>query len=277
MTVGVIGLGLIGGSLARAYHQSGVTVYAANRGRVVLDYAMLEGTVAGELSEETLPLCDAVFLALYPAQTCEKLRQIAPRLKKDALVLDCCGTKRLVCRTGFALAEEYGFTFVGGHPMAGTHYSGYAKSRADMFLDASMILVPPRSDDILLLERVKQILVPAGFAHITVTSAEHHDAMIAYTSQMCHILSNAYVKSPRAQQHKGYSAGSYRDLTRVAWLNERMWTELFLENKDYLTEELDFVIERLREYRDAVAADDGETLRRLLAEGREAKERVDAQ
>lgn len=276
MTVGIVGLGLIGGSLARAYHKSGVTVYAANRSRVVLDYALLEGTLAGELDGETLPLCDAVFVALYPEQACEALRELAPQLGKDALVIDCCGTKRLVCETGFRLAEEYGFTFVGGHPMAGTQFSGYAKSRANMFERASMILVPPRADDILLLDRVKRVLSPAGFAHITVTTAEHHDRMIAYTSQMCHLLSNAYVKSPRAQEHRGYSAGSYQDLTRVAWLNENMWTKLFLENRDFLIEETDLVIERLREYRDAMAAEDADTLRRLLAEGRIAKEKVDA-
>ena len=276
MTVGIVGLGLIGGSLARAYHQNGVTVYASNRSRVVFDYAVLEGTVAGELDDKTLPLCDAIFVALYPEQACRKLEELAPRLGKDALVIDCCGTKRMVCETGFRLAEEYGFTFVGGHPMAGTQFSGYAKSRANMFEGASMILVPPRADDILLLDRVKRVLSPAGFAHITVTTAEHHDRMIAYTSQMCHLLSNAYVKSPRAQEHRGYSAGSYQDLTRVAWLNEDMWTKLFLENRDFLIEETDLVIDRLREYRDAMAAADADTLRRLLAEGRIAKEKVDA-
>lgn len=276
MKIGIVGLGLIGGSLARAYHKSGAEVYGYNRNKVVQDYARLEGTLAGELNEETMAQCDAIFICLYPQRAIAYLEENARVIPKSALVIDCCGTKRLVCKAGFALAEQYGFTFIGGHPMAGTQFSGYAKSRADMFEGASMIIVPPEADDILLLERVKKILNPAGFAHVTVTTAEHHDAMIAYTSQMCHILSNAYVKSPRAQEHKGYSAGSYRDLTRVAWLNESMWTELFLENKDYLMEELDLVIDHLREYRDAMAQDDAERLCSLLAEGRICKERVDA-
>ena len=276
MKIGIVGLGLIGGSLARAYHKSGAEVYGYNRNKVVQDYARLEGTLAGELNEETMAQCDAIFICLYPQRAIAYLEENAPVIPKSALVIDCCGTKRLVCKAGFALAEQYGFTFIGGHPMAGTQFSGYAKSRADMFEGASMIIVPPEADDILLLERVKKILSPAGFAHVTVTTAEHHDAMIAYTSQMCHILSNAYVKSPRAQEHKGYSAGSYRDLTRVAWLNESMWTELFLENKDYLMEELDLVIDHLQEYRDAMAQDDAERLCSLLAEGRICKERVDA-
>lgn len=276
MKIGIVGLGLIGGSLARAYHKSGHEVYGYNRNKVVQDYAKLEGTLAGELNQQTMAECDAIFLCLYPRKAIEFLEENAPVIPKNALVIDCCGTKRLVCKAGFALAEQYGFTFVGGHPMAGTQFSGYAKSRADMFAGASMIIVPPEADDILLLERIKKILTPAGFAHVTVTTAGHHDAMIAYTSQMCHILSNAYVKSPRAQEHKGYSAGSYRDLTRVAWLNENMWTELFLENKDYLMEELDLVIAHLQEYRDAMADDDADRLRSLLAEGRICKEKVDA-
>lgn len=276
MTIGIVGLGLIGGSLARAYARSGAAVYGCNRNRVVQDYAVLEGTLTGELNEETIRLCDAIFIALYPGCTIDYLKAIAPSIPKGMLVIDCCGNKRQVCEAGFRLAGTYGFTFVGGHPMAGTQFSGYAKSRADMFEGASMILVPPDADDILLLDRVKKLLTPAGFAHVTVTSAEHHDTMIAYTSQMCHILSNAYVKSPRAQEHRGYSAGSYRDLTRVAWLNETMWTELFLENKDHLMEELDLIIGHLQEYRDAMASDDAERLCELLAEGRKCKERVDS-
>jgi len=276
MTVGIVGLGLIGGSLARAYRGAGAEVYGWNRSAVVRGYAELEGTLAGELNGETLPRCEAVFLALYPAQCAQWLEANAASIARGALVMDCCGTKRRICETGFRLAEAYGFTFVGGHPMAGTQFSGYAKSRADLFRDATMIVVPPRADDILLLARIKKLLGQAGFARLKVTTAAQHDAVIAYTSQLCHVLSNAFVKSPRAAEHRGYSAGSFRDLTRVAWLNENMWTELFLENRDCLTEELDVLIGHLREYRDAVAAGDGERLRALLAEGRIAKEEVDA-
>ena len=276
MKIGIVGLGLMGGSLARAYHSAGAEVYGWNRNKVVQDYAVLEGTLAGELTGETMTGCDAIFVALYPERSAEWLEQNAPAIPKDALAIDCCGNKRMICEVGFRLAEQYGFTFVGGHPMAGTQFSGYAKSRADMFSGASMIVVPPRADDILLLDRIKRLLTPAGFAHITVTTAEHHDTMIAYTSQLAHVLSNAYVKSPRAQEHRGYTGGSYQELTRVAWLNENMWTELFLENKDHLMEELNLLIGYLQQYRDAMAAGDADGLRRLLAEGRIAKERVDA-
>ena len=277
MKVGIAGLGLIGGSLAKAYARSGASVYGYDGNRVVQEFAMLQGVLEGELNEETAGACDLVLVALYPQVSIEFLKRIAPHVSREALVMDCCGVKREICQVGFALAEEYGFTFVGGHPMAGTQYSGYANSREDMFVGAPMVAVPRERDDILLLDRVKRLLTPAGFSHVTVTTAEHHDEMIAYTSQMCHVISNAYVKSPRAQMHKGYSAGSYMDLTRVAWLNEHMWTELFLENRDYLLRELDDMIGHLQEYKAALEQGSGDRLCTLLAEGRICKEKVDAE
>lgn len=277
MIVGVAGLGLIGGSLAKAYEKSGATVYGYDGNRVVQDFAKLQGTLSGDLDENTISTCDLLLIALYPEISVDYLERIAPYISPTTLVMDCCGVKREICRVGFSLVEQYGFTFVGGHPMAGTQYSGFANSKADLFQGAPMVIVPQNRDDIMLLDRVKKMLAPAGFAHLTVTTAEHHDEMIAYTSQMCHILSNAYVKSPRAQMHKGYSAGSYLDLTRVAWLNEHMWTDLFLENRDYLLTELDQVIGALQEYRTALEQGNGDRLCTLLAEGRICKEKVDAE
>ena len=277
MKVGIAGLGLIGGSLAKAYARSGASVYGYDGNRVVQEFAMLQGVLEGELNEETAGACDLVLVALYPQVSIEFLKRIAPHVSREALVMDCCGVKREICQVGFALAEEYGFTFVGGHPMAGTQYSGYANSREDMFVGAPMVAVPRERDDILLLDRVKRLLTPAGFSHVTVTTAEHHDEMIAYTSQMCHVISNAYVKSPRAQMHKGYSAGSYMDLTRVAWLNEHMWTELFLENRDTRSRVLDDMIGHLQEYKAALEQGSGDRLCTLLAEGRICKEKVDAE
>ena len=159
--------------------------------------------------------------------------------------------------------------------MAGSQYSGFKYSRANLFEGQPMVLVPPVFDDILLLDRVKKMLAPCRFGHFSVTTAEAHDKMIAFTSQMPHILSNAFIKSPTALGHKGFSAGSYRDLTRVAWLNPGMWSELFLENKENLLFELDTYIESLSAYRKALAEEDEETLIQLLEEGKKCKEEVD--
>ncbi len=275
MIVGVLGLGLIGGSFAKVYHAAGHTVYACETDRSILDFAVMDGVVAAELTEENISECDLVLLVVPPAGIIDFVRRMAPHIGPHPLVLDCCGVKREVCSACFPLAEEYGFTFVGGHPMAGTQYAGYRYSKANMFHNAPMVIVPPVYDDILLLDRVKELLAPAGFARVSVTTAEDHDEMICFTSQMIHILSNAYIKSPTARGHKGFSAGSYKDLTRVAWLNPAMWAELFIENGDYLNQEIETMIAHLEEYRDAIADKDKERLERLLAEGAQRKKEID--
>ena len=275
MKVGILGLGLIGGSLARAYTIAGHTVYAQERDASILSFAMLAGAVDGKLSEEVIPSCDLILLAIYPDGSASWLEEHAHLVSRDALVIDCCGVKEEICRRCFPLAQRYGFTFVGGHPMAGSHFSGFKYSRASLFRGAPMVLVPPVFDDMERLERAKEALAPCEFGSYSVTTAQDHDRMIAFTSQMPHILSNAFIKSPTALEHKGFSAGSYKDLTRVAWLNPRMWAELFLENRENLLRELAFYIESLRAYEDAIRREDADGLVTLLEEGKRRKEEVD--
>ena len=275
MTVGILGLGLIGGSLARAYAMAGHTVLAAEKDESMLSFAQLAGAVDAPLTDENIGSCQLILLAIYPEGSASWLEEHAPYVSRDALVIDCCGVKQRICSRCFPLAQKYGFTFVGGHPMAGTHFSGFKYSRANLFVGAPMVLVPPRFDDMDLLDRIKQALAPCGFGSFSVTTAEDHDRMIAFTSQMPHILSNAFIKSPTAASHKGFSAGSYRDMTRVAWLNPRMWAELFLENREFVLNELSTYIAALERYRDAVEHEDQDTLIALLDEGKRRKEEVD--
>lgn len=275
MKVGILGLGLIGGSMARAYAVAGHTVYAADLDESTLSFAMLSGAVHGRLDEETIPACELLLLAIYPGGSAKWLEDNGRLVDSGALVLDLCGIKQEVCKRCFPVARKYGFTFVGGHPMAGSHFSGFKYSRADLYKGAPMVLVPPRFDDIDLLQRVKDAMAPCGFGMFSVTTAEEHDRMIAFTSQMPHVLSNAFIKSPTARQHKGFSAGSYKDLTRVAWLNAPMWSELFLENRENLLFELNTYLDSLTAYRDALEARDGERLTVLLEAGKKAKEEVD--
>ena len=275
MKVGILGLGLIGGSLARAYALEGHTVYATQRNENMLSFAMLAGAVHGRLSEDTIPACDLILLAIYPEGSASWLEQNAHLISRDALVIDCCGTKVEICRRCFPLVEKYGFTFVGGHPMAGSQFSGFKYSRADLFEGAPMVLVPPVFDNMQLLERVKAALKPCNFGSFSVTTAQEHDKMIAFTSQMPHILSNAFIKSPTALNHKGFSAGSYKDLTRVAWLNPQMWAELFLENRENVLFELDTYIQSLQAYQKAIQDEDMAQLVALLEEGKLRKEQVD--
>ena len=275
MTVGVCGLGLIGGSMAKAYREAEHTVLGFDTNEATLGYAVLADIINDRLNNENIKECDLLFIALYPQGAVEYLTKIAPIISKHTVVIDLCGTKQKICECGFALAKEYGFTFVGGHPMAGKQYSGIKYAKATLFKGAPMVIVPPVFDDMALIDRIKGMLSPAGFGKLSVTTAEAHDRTIAFTSQLAHIVSNAYVKSPTAEGHKGFSAGSYKDLTRVAWLNENMWTELFLENKEPILFELDNIIASLSEYREAIAEDNREELRALLREGREAKEKID--
>lgn len=275
MVVGVVGLGLIGGSAAKAYKAAGHTVYAFDINRQIVGFAQLEGTVDAELSAANIGSCNLLLLTATPHAVIDYISENACNVSKETLVIDFCGTKRAVCETGFAIAAEYGFTYVGGHPMAGLQYSGYKYSKPTLFSGASFIIVPAVHDDIVLLDTVKQSLQPLGFKKFVVTTADFHDRMIAYTSQMCHVVSNAFIKSPSAKFHRGYSAGSFRDFTRVSRLNENMWTELFLDNKEHLLNELDLLINSLHEYREAIAADDAETLRALLRDGRIAKEEAE--
>ena len=275
MTVGICGLGLIGGSMAKAYHGAGHTVLGYDRDEASLGYALLSGMIDGRLDERTVAECELLLIALYPQAAIEYLVRIAPSVSGKTVVMDLCGTKKQICEVGFRLALEYGFTFVGGHPMAGTQFSGFANSRKTMFTGAPMVLVFPEGADAALCARCKALLAPVGFGSFAVSDAETHDRVIAFTSQLAHVVSNAYVKSPQAQRHHGFSAGSYRDLTRVAWLNEKMWCELFLENRDFLAEEIDNIINALTAYREALDSADAPRLTALLREGRIAKENAD--
>lgn len=275
MLVGVVGLGLIGGSFAKAYNKEGHEVVAFDTDESILSFAKLSGVISGDLNEKNIPECDLVLICTYPAAALEYMEKNGALIGKKPVVIDCCGTKGVIVEKGMKIAKKYGFTYVGGHPMAGTQYSGYKYSKENMYKGAPMVIVPPKYDDIIFLENVKKLLSPAGFGRITVTTAKEHDEMIAYTSQLAHVVSNAYVKSPTVRSHKGFSAGSYKDMTRVAWLNPGMWTELFFENKENLLKELDIFIDSLNEYKSALINDDREYMEKLLNDGRNIKEEID--
>jgi len=275
MNIGIVGMGLIGGSLAKIYQAEGHNIYGFDTDEAILSFAQLSGAIDGVLDERSIGKCDAVFIAVNPGDAVAYLESAAPSIAKKTMIIDCCGVKRVVCERCFLLAKQYGFIFVGGHPMAGNHKAGFKNSRANLFRGASMILVPPVYDDAALFGQIEELLKPIGFGHLTVTTAEKHDEMIAFSSQMAHVVSSAYIKSPTARSHKGFSAGSYKDLTRVARLNANMWAELCMDNNDFLIKELDCFINSLAGYRDALAEKDVDGLRCLFEEGSRLKEELD--
>ena len=275
MTVGIVGLGLIGGSMAKsAKDRTGHTVYGFDKEPETMTLARMSGAIDGPLNEHNLPWCDLILLAIRPADAVAWVNDNARMISAKAIVVDLCGVKRNVCAAIAPVARKCGFTYVGGHPMAGRERSGFTASTENLFVDAYMILTPDERTDASHLETLKNFFTDLGFAGLTFSNPEEHDRIVSYTSQLAHIVSSAYVKSPEAQKRRGFSAGSFRDMTRVARLDENMWTELFLDNADYLGAELDILIEHLQEYAKALKEKDADALRALLKDGREKKAAV---
>ena len=276
MIFGIVGLGLIGGSLAKSikFH-SDHTVLGCDIDETALLQAKMFGAVDGELTEDSVGKCDVVLVALYPQAAVDWLLAHQGKIKPGALAVDCCGVKRFVCDRLFPAFENAPFTFMGGHPMAGRERSGFSFAQDDLFENACMILAPIPGTPVEEIRRAKEIFLSIGFGRVRFTTPLEHDEMIAFTSQLAHVVSGAYVKTPLAFKHKGFSAGSFKDMTRVARLNENMWTELFLENGDLLLEQTQALIDRLTEYRDALRDRDENRLRAILREGREMKEALE--
>lgn len=276
MNIAVIGLGLIGGSMAKTLkkHTPHTILGIDMDPQVMLKARMLEA-IDADLTPERLAICDLVFVATWPVAAVQYVKENAANFRKGATVIDLCGVKRAVCEPLFDIAKENGFLFVGGHPMAGIEYYGFDHASASLFQNASMILTPPPGVSIQVLAELKHFFRQLGFARVVMTTPAEHDRVIGYTSQLAHVVSSAYVKSPEAMEHHGFSAGSFRDMTRVARLSPGMWTELFLLNREPLLRELDALIAHLNEYHDALERADGEGLRALLQAGTDRKELVD--
>ena len=272
MTVGIVGLGLIGGSMAKSIKsRTSHTVYGIDLDHEVMMLARMCGAIDAPLSDENLPQCDILLVAIRPGVAIRWVMEHADRIAKSTILVDLCGVKRTVVDAITPIAEEHGFAYIGGHPMAGRERGGFTSATDDLYVGASMILTPDARTDMVLLDTLKNFFLDIGFARLTFSNPEEHDRIIAFTSQLAHIVSSAYVKSPEAQRRRGFSAGSFRDMTRVARLDEDMWTELFLDDSDYLTRELDVLIQNLTAYADALKAKDAETLRALLKEGKDLK------
>lgn len=276
MTVGIVGLGLIGGSLARSIKvHTDFEVLGMDINPQTMLQANLLGAIDGTLTEDNLARCDMVLVALYPAAIVTWITEHQDAFRPGAWVIDCGGVKEAVCTPLNALAQGKPWHYCGGHPMAGREFSGFRYAKDDLFDRASMILTPPRDAGPEVLTWLKDFFLTIGFRRVQFTTPREHDEMIAYTSQLAHVVSSAYVKCPLAQKHRGFSAGSFADMTRVAKLNEDMWTELFFDNREALLPEINGLIDRLTAYRDALAAEDHQAMKQLLREGREIKEALE--
>jgi len=273
--VGIVGLGLMGASFGRVLVKNGYKVYGADKSEAVMKKALLANAYSEPLTQKNAGEVDLFVIAIFPRDFEGAAREYLPALKAGAVVSDFCGNKRIVTEAMRRLSgERSDLVYVGGHPMAGREYAGVEHSSVRLFDGASMILVPV-TEDLFVLSELKNFYLSLGFGEVVVTTAEKHDEMISYTSQLCHVVSNAFIKSETARSHDGFSAGSYRDLTRVARLNPDMWAELMTDNRDRLKGELDRLIDDLKRYSDALGAGDEAALKALLAEGDRIKREID--
>ena len=276
MNIAIIGLGLIGGSLARTIRlHTSHAVYGCDLNPQTIQQALLLDAIDGELTGEILRTCDMVMVSLYPGAIIDWVAAHAGDFRPGCLVIDCGGVKQAICEALVPLARAGGWHFLGGHPMAGREFSGFRYAKDDLFDGASMILCTDGLDDPALLQRARDFFLDLGFRRVQFTDPKTHDEMIAYTSQLAHIVSSAYVKCPLAASHRGFSAGSFADMTRVARLNEGMWTELFFGNREALLPVVEDLVTRMTEYRDALRDGDRDAMMRLLREGREIKEKLE--
>ena len=276
MNVAIIGLGLIGASFGKSLIKKGENkVFGYDINPDVLLKAELVKAIEDKLTPDNIKDIDLLIICVYPRAFKEVAEKYLPQMKKGAILMDFCGIKRGIEQDMKDLAEKYpDISFIGAHPMAGREFSGIDRSISTLFDKATVVVVSVKAD-LFVLERVRDLFLSVGFSEAVFSTAYRHDEIIAFTSQLCHIVSNAFIKSPMASSHFGFSAGSYRDLTRVARLNPTMWTELMMDNRDLLKNELNGLIDRLSEYSKALESGDEKALYDLLKEGNDLKVSID--
>lgn len=273
MNIAVVGLGLIGGSFCKTlkkhtFHR----IMGIDRDPETIRKALEYGAIDEEISPERLSEANLVIICLYPEAIVRFVEQNAGFFKKGGIVTDSCGVKEYVVSKCTPILDKEGVIFVGTHPMAGREFSGFDYATDDLFEGASYIITPSEDTPQIAVDLLQTLAGSLGFGKAVVSTPKRHDEIIAYTSQLAHVVSNAYVKSPTMLNFDGFSAGSFQDLTRVAKLNEYMWSELFMCNREALLTEINCILDRVTEYRDAIRDNDLERLIEILRDGRELKE-----
>lgn len=272
MKIAVVGMGIIGGSFCKALKKyTDHYVIGINRTKSTLEKAYADKSIDEIGDEKSLEKADVIILALYPEAAVEFIENNGRYINKNAVVTDSAGIKSEICPKLVALSEKYGFTFVGSHPMAGKETNGYESSDSDLYAGASYIIVPCNADE-KSVKLLSDLALEIKFGMIKISTPEEHDRMIAFTSQLPHILACAYVMSPCCPNHKGFSAGSYKDVSRVANINAKLWSELFLENREPLISELEMLRDNILAITDAVKANDKEKIELLLEKAHKVKE-----
>ena len=271
--IGIIGMGLIGGSMAKHLRKvKNLKIFCKDIDISIEKQAVFEQVCDGILEDKELKKCDMLVVALYPKETVEYILSVVDKVKKGCIIIDICGVKEYITDKVKKACEDKGIIFIGCHPMAGREVGGYVNSSEDLFKNASMIIT--EDEPMEVVAELKALFLASGFKQVVITTIETHDSIMAYTSQLAHVASGAFIKSPTSRRNEGFSAGSFKDMTRVAKLNPYMWAALFINNRENLVRELDIYVENLLEYKKALATNDRDMLYDLLKDGNDIKEKL---
>ena len=262
----IVGLGMIGGSYAQKLSALGFEVGALARRQATLDYALERGWITHgrvEVTREYVSQFDLVVFALYPKAFVAWVGQYQDYLKSGAVITDVTGVKRAVVPVvqGMLRAD---LEFVPAHPMAGSERSGVEYADCGVFSGANFIITPTERNTPEGIELVRTLGCILGFRHIAVLSPEAHDEMIGFLSQLTHCIAVALMDCKASEHLAEYTGDSFRDLTRIARINENMWTELFLENRDELLRQMDLFLDKFSQLRDALASRDEDTMKEMM-------------
>lgn len=271
MNILVSGMGLIGGSFCKALKKyTNHTVIGYDINSDIEKLAVSENSIDRIFNGDYSGI-DIIIVCMYPEITEQYFYSTVPRMEKNTLITDVCGIKGEMSERLRKFTRQYGISYIPIHPMAGKEVGGYSNSSADLYIRANMVITPFRDSDGNKVGMLSRLSENIGFRKIVVTTPQEHDSMIAYTSQLAHIVSSAYVKSPSLEKECGFSGGSFQDMTRIATMNEDMWTSLFMQNRANLENELSILIQNLEKYRKALEENDSRTMKRLIREGSDLK------
>jgi prephenate dehydrogenase len=251
----VIGMGLIGGSICKSL-QGKHDVFGIDLSEEILKDALNCGYIQGI---GYLKMADIVIVATPPKTVLETLKHSISQMKKNSIIIDVCGVKELFSKEINSFLENNNrenITYIGCHPMAGKENFGYNHSDARLFKGRDFIMTVEERMDKTAVEAVRQLARDMGFGRITECSPEHHDKVIAYTSQLAHIVSSCYVKSPTLPFVDGYCGGSFQDMTRVATLDREMWADLFLMNRENIIDETENLVKSLTNFLETLKSAD---------------------
>ena len=262
MDICVAGLGIIGGSICLSLKRAGYNVDGYDISPLTLEYALNNGIIDSAATD--FSKYDLVFVALPPQATADFIDSIS--FKVGAIVSDICGVKGFIEKQVYS--KKRNFKYVGCHPMAGKEVSGIKNACANLFDGANMVITNCQKSDISAVQIIKKLTKDMGFARIIECSAEVHDKKIAYTSQLAHIVSNAYVKDGEIEGCFGFTGGSFQDMTRIAGVDENVWAALYLENSQNVSQKIGLLIKNLEDIKATIDGGNQTELVKALQSGR---------